>query len=107
MACTNDWTKNTATVEFPALQSIYRLYGAEDKVSFLVQEANHNYNRASRESAYQFFGKHFLGESDPEKLREKPFTWRPTTICWPCRTSVRRGGPLVRPLSCARSRGRR
>lgn len=74
IACTNDWTKNTATVEFPAIQSIYRLYGAEDKVSFFIQEANHNYNYNSRQSCYQFFGKYFLGETDPETLKEKPFT---------------------------------
>ncbi|MEN6644797.1 MAG: acetylxylan esterase [Armatimonadia bacterium] len=74
IACTNDWTKNMATDEFPAIQSIYRLYGAEDNVSFFIQEANHNYNYASRQSCYQFFGKHFLGENDPEKLREQPFT---------------------------------
>lgn len=73
IACTNDWTKNMATVEFPAIQSIYRLYGAEDKVSFFIQEADHNYNHASRRSCYQFFGKYFLGQTDPEQLREKPF----------------------------------
>ena len=74
LACTNDWTKNTATVEFRAIQSIYRLYGAEDQVSFFIQQADHNYNYASRQSCYQFFGKHFLGQTDPDALREKPFT---------------------------------
>lgn len=74
LACTTDWTKNTAEVEFPAIRSIYRLYGAEDRVSFFIQEAQHNYNFASRQSCYEFFGKHFLGEEDPERLREQPFT---------------------------------
>ena len=74
LACTNDWTKDTATVEFPAIQSIYRLYGAEDKVSFFIQQADHNYNYASRQSCYQFFGQHFLGQIAPDLLTEKPFT---------------------------------
>ncbi len=74
IACTNDWTKDTATVEFPAIQSIYRLYGAEDKVSFFIQEADHNYNANSRQSCYEFFGRHLLGVTDPEQVREKPFT---------------------------------
>ena len=73
IACTGDWTKYTADVEFPAIRSIYRLYGAEDKVSFFIQQANHNYNLASRESCYAFFGKHLLGEGDADKLRETPF----------------------------------
>jgi dienelactone hydrolase len=74
LSCSNDWTKDTATVEFPAIRSIYKLYGAEDKVSFFYQQANHNYNYASRQSCYQFFGKYLLNETDPEKLREQPFT---------------------------------
>ena len=72
-ACTNDWTKDTASVEFPAIQSIYKLFGAEDKVSFFHQEANHNYNAASRQSAYEFFGKYLLRAEDPQALREVPF----------------------------------
>ena len=73
IACTRDWTKNMATVEFPAIQGIYRLYGAEDKVSFFIQDAEHNYNYNSRQSSYQFFGKVFLGETAPKKLQERPF----------------------------------
>jgi dienelactone hydrolase len=74
IACTGDWTRDVATVEFPAIRGIYRLYGAEDQVSFFIQEAQHNYNHASRQSCYEFFGKHFLGQTDPQQLREQPFT---------------------------------
>jgi len=74
ISCTGDWTQHTPTEEFPDIRSVYKLYGAEDKVSFYHQEANHNYNFASRQSCYEFFGKVFLGETDGEKLREQPFT---------------------------------
>lgn len=73
ISCTKDWTKDTETVEYPAIRSIYRLYGAEDQVSFFIQDAYHNYNLASRESCYRFFGKVFLGETNAERLRERPF----------------------------------
>lgn len=73
IGCTRDWTQDTATVEYPNIRSVYALYGAEDRVSFYVQDAEHNYNFHSRASAYRFFGKWLLGETDPEKLRETAF----------------------------------
>jgi hypothetical protein len=36
-------------------------------------DAPHNYNLASREAMYAFFGKHLLGETDGEALKEQPF----------------------------------
>jgi len=73
VSATGDWTANTPFVEYPAIRSIYRLYGAEDKVESVQVEAGHNYNRQSREAVYTFFGKWLLGETDREKLRERPF----------------------------------
>ena len=73
VSATGDWTANTPFVEYPAIRSIYRLYGAEDKVESVQIEAGHNYNRQSREAVYAFFGKWLLGETDREKLRERPF----------------------------------
>lgn len=73
IACTRDWTKDTATVEYPAIRSIYELYGAGDKVSCFIQDAEHNYNFQSRKSCYEFFGKYLLGETDPDRLAETPF----------------------------------
>lgn len=71
---TGDWTRNMPQEEFPAVQAIYRLYGAVDKVSSFYQEAPHNYNKANREAVYAFFGLHVLGELDSAKFREKSST---------------------------------
>lgn len=73
VSCTGDWTKNTPQVEFPAIQSIYRLYGAEEKVQWVQMVADHNYNRESREAAYAWFGRWFQGLTDPALLKEQPF----------------------------------
>lgn len=69
-----DWTDETPRVEFPAIQSIYRLYDAPDRVSWVMIDADHNYNRASREAVYAWFGRWMLGENDPAKFKEQPFT---------------------------------
>ncbi|RKX99429.1 hypothetical protein DRP77_13340, partial [Candidatus Poribacteria bacterium] len=46
---------------------------AEEKVSCAHFEAEHNYNKQSREAVYKWFGKWLLGETDEEKLKERPF----------------------------------
>ncbi len=65
VSATGDWTKDTPTVEYPAIRSIYELFGATDRVHTHQVDAPHNYNQASREQVYRFFGKWFLNE--PEK----------------------------------------
>jgi hypothetical protein len=57
VACTGDWTVNTPEREFPAIQGIYRLLGAEDRVAWHQEDAPHNYNRGSREAVYRFFAR--------------------------------------------------
>ncbi len=71
VSATGDWTKNTLQVEFPAIQSIYRLLGAEDKISAVQEQADHNYNKPSREHVYRWFGRWMLGLSDTGALVEK------------------------------------
>ncbi|HOX37432.1 MAG TPA: acetylxylan esterase [Candidatus Brocadiia bacterium] len=73
VAATGDWTKNTREVEFPAVKSVYSLFGAEDKITCAYFDAPHNYNKNSREAAYAFFGKWLLGVDDPDALKEQPF----------------------------------
>ncbi len=65
IAATGDWTKDTPTVEFPAVRGIYELFDAADHVESFQVDAGHNYNRPSREAVYRFLGKWFLNE--PEK----------------------------------------
>jgi cephalosporin-C deacetylase-like acetyl esterase len=73
VSATGDWTKNTPEVEYPAIRSIYKLFNAEDKVKNVHIDAPHNYNKASREAVYAWFGKWFLGIDDERQFKEQPF----------------------------------
>lgn len=73
VACTGDWTCNTPTVEYPAIKAIYRLYHAEDRISHALVDAEHNFNQASREAVYAFFGRWLLQGIAATDLRERPF----------------------------------
>ncbi len=74
VSATGDWTKNTLEVEFPAIQRIYRLLGAEDKLSAVRVQAEHNYNRESREHVYRWLAKWMQGDVAPDRLREVEVT---------------------------------
>jgi len=54
-----DWTKNTPEVEFPHIQYIYKLMGAEDKVKNVhLPEEGHGYELPKRKAVYPFMAKH-------------------------------------------------
>lgn len=73
VSATGDWTKDTPQVEYPAIRSIYAHFGAEDKLHEVQIDADHNYNKDSREAVYGWFAKWFLGEEDGTKFKEVPF----------------------------------
>ena len=73
VSATGDWTKDTPEIEYPAIRSIYSHFDAEDKVHEVQIDADHNYNKDSREAVYAWFGKWFLGEEDATKFKEVPF----------------------------------
>ena len=73
VSASGDWTRETPRVEFPAVQSIYRLLGAGHKVQTMQTMAEHNFNRESREAVYAWFGRWLLGESDASEFAEKRF----------------------------------
>ena len=75
VSTTQDWTKNTPRIEYPAMQAIYRLFDKEVNVQTREIDAPHNYNRDSREAVYRFFAKTVLG-ADPNSpdYAEKGFT---------------------------------
>ena len=64
VSATGDWTKKTPEVEYPAIRGIFDLYGAADRVASQQIDAPHNYNKASREAVYRFFGKWVLNEGE-------------------------------------------
>jgi hypothetical protein len=64
VSATGDWTKLTPQVEFPFTRGIYDLFKAGDRISNVHIDAPHNYNRASREAMYAFFGKYLLNRDD-------------------------------------------
>lgn len=73
VSCTGDWTKTTPTVEFPAIRSIYEFFEAEDKVHQVQVDAEHNYNKESREAVYDWFAKWLLGAMDTSTFKELPY----------------------------------
>jgi dienelactone hydrolase len=58
VSSTHDWTRHTPVEEFPAIQRIYRLYGAIQNVQNAHIDAEHNYNRQSREAVYRFLAQY-------------------------------------------------
>ena len=74
VSATGDWTKDTPDVEYPAIHSIYQHFGAADKIHQVQIDAEHNYNKDSREAVYQWFAKWLLENQDSSKLTEVDFT---------------------------------
>jgi dienelactone hydrolase len=77
VAATGDWTRATLTVEGPALERIYALFGATDHLRYEIFNYNHNYNRTSREAVYRWFGKWLLHDKNAEQIVEQPYTKEP------------------------------
>ena len=73
VSATGDWTVNTPQVEYPAVRSVFQLYDAADKVTAVQVDAQHNYNKESREAVYAWFGKWLLGVGDAGQFKEQPF----------------------------------
>jgi dienelactone hydrolase len=73
IGATGDWTKEIKEKGVPEIRGVYRLFGAEDRLSAVVHDAGHNYNQASRESVYAFFRKHLWGEKEPAPVHEAAF----------------------------------
>ena len=77
VSATGDWTVKTPTVEYPAIRSIYAHFDAEDKVHQVQVDAEHNYNKESREAVYAWFAKWFLGAEETSAFKEVEFKVEP------------------------------
>jgi hypothetical protein len=73
VSSTRDWTRHTPAQEFPWIQRIYGLYGAAGEVENAHINAEHNYNRQSREAVYRFFAKRMRMNLWPGELVDQPF----------------------------------
>ena len=71
---TGDWTVDLETVDYPAVKSIYDLYGAGKKLEKFYHDAGHNYNLTARIQVYNFFARHLLNENISWK--EQPLDFR-------------------------------
>jgi dienelactone hydrolase len=58
VSSTHDWTRHTPIEEYPEIKQIYGLYGAAQNVQNAHIDAEHNYNRQSREAVYRFLACH-------------------------------------------------
>lgn len=66
-----DWTKNTPKVEYPYIQSVYKLYGKTSQVENVhFPEEGHGYQLSKRQAMYPFMVKHLkldpTGVLDPK-----------------------------------------
>ncbi len=82
VSATGDWTLNVPRIEFPAIQHIYRLLGADAAVAVASFDAEHNYNRESREAVYAWFARWLSPphtEGGPVDTTEQRFRVEPLT----------------------------
>ena len=77
VAATGDWTRMTLTVEGPAIEGMYRLLRAPERLRYVRFDFGHNYNQTSREAVYDWFGRWLLKHPDPALLKEAPYQKEP------------------------------
>jgi hypothetical protein len=77
ISATGDWTKETMEVEYPAMRSIYELMGAVDRVHAVRIDAEHNYNRASREAMYAWMARWLKNAPADVRVEERSFSVEP------------------------------
>jgi hypothetical protein len=73
VSATGDWTKETLEVEYPAMRRLYALNGAEDRVHAVRFDAEHNYNRDSREAMYAWMARWLKNAPADVRVPEREF----------------------------------
>jgi hypothetical protein len=74
ISATGDWTANTLEAEYPAVRRIYSLLDAPDRVHAVRIQADHNYNRETREAMYAWLARWMKGAPADVQIRERSFT---------------------------------
>src|SRR5829696_106819 len=74
ISATGDWTANTLESEYPAVRGIYSLLDAPDRVHAVRIQAEHNYNKESREAMYAWLARWMKGAPADVQVRERSFT---------------------------------
>lgn len=77
VSATGDWTNETLEKEYPAIRSIYSLFGAAENVHAVRVEAPHNGNKESREAVYAWMARWLQHAPASVKRPEQPFTVDP------------------------------
>lgn len=71
-----DWTSSVPTVEYPYLQKVYRMYGAEEQLSNVhLANEGHDFGPNKRNAVYEFFGTAF--QLDKSQIDEAAVTIEP------------------------------
>ncbi len=73
VGATGDWTRAIFEVEGPAIAKIYQLLGVPERLRYVRFDANHNYNRRSREAVYAWFARWLLDQPEAGALPEAPY----------------------------------
>lgn len=73
VSATGDWTRETLQLEHPEMRRFYALYGAEDRLHAVQMQAEHNYNRESREAVYAWMARWLKDAPADVRVAEKPF----------------------------------
>ncbi|HEV8132969.1 MAG TPA: acetylxylan esterase [Acidobacteriota bacterium] len=73
VSATGDWTNETMRLEYPEMRKIYALFGAEDRVHAVQFQAQHNYNRQSREAMYAWMARWLKSAAVDATVSEKGF----------------------------------
>lgn len=73
VSATGDWTKETLELEYPEMRRFYDLFGAPERVHAIRVEAEHNYNRQSREAVYAWMSRWLQRAPAAAAIPEKEF----------------------------------
>jgi len=77
ISATGDWTAETPHVEYPEMRRLFALVGAEDRVQAVQVQADHNYNRETREALYAWMARWLQGGPADGRVAEKAFQTDP------------------------------